>query len=92
MRDLIAFNTTTCCTKWIETIADWHHHFDHIFVSANVQAAAAPSFIPYQYPTAATCADPACTGDVPPKGGGGGPTAQGSWHRAWEVVLRLGDA
>jgi hypothetical protein len=25
VKDLIAFDTSTCCTKWEEGVADWHH-------------------------------------------------------------------
>mmetsp|Transcript_95948 Transcript_95948/g.298766 ORF Transcript_95948/g.298766 Transcript_95948/m.298766 type:complete len:147 (+) Transcript_95948:680-1120(+) len=83
----IPFNTTTCCTKWEEGLSDWQHHFDKIFYSPRYwHVQKQPEFLKYTYPgISGSCTTPACTGDSPP--GGKAPTAQGSWHRGWQVTF-----
>ena len=93
--DMTINHTTTCCTKWAPkdrhttSYTEWRFEYDHVFVSGDLFNIGTPhkaQLIPYTYPgTAAPCADPACTGEDPPKN----VTAkhQGSWHRGWLVDL-----
>jgi len=101
MSDAVPPRTTSCCTKWSRadraTRSEWIFQYDHIFFSHsalqltpsgwNASGATAP-FLPYVYPgTAATCADPACTGQDPPKNQS--TVMQGSWHRGVEATFAL---
>jgi hypothetical protein len=84
----------TCCTKWSPTdrfsddYPDWRFQFDHVFATGPFTVAKQPTLMPYAYPgTAAACIDAACTGEIPPENATA--TAQGSWHRGWQVDLLL---
>jgi len=83
----VAYDVTTCCTKWKEGIPDWHHHFDKVYYSPKrLSVLSPPERLAYTYPgIAGACGTAACTGDSPP--GGVAPTAQGSWHRGWQAAF-----
>lgn len=93
MADAVPPKTVSCCTKWCaaddKSRTEWLFEYDHIFFSDDLLSSpAGATFLPYSYPgVTGGCADPACTGDLPP----GNTTAmyQGSWHRAVHTVLDL---